>query len=139
MADKREADAGIANCHRGFKMKNIIKAVSLLAVFTALCTGCSRSIDMDKLRGGWVCTPENGEAIAVTITDEYFTQSSGNVTGEPLKYERTSDGIVVRNTDGKALITLNYNGDNDTVSYTVKNSDGSDLTLTFSREQSSEG
>ncbi len=120
-------------------MKNIFKAALFLAVITALCTGCSRSINMDKLRGGWTCAPENGEAITITITDEYFTQSSGNVTGEPLKYERASDGIVVRNTDGKALITLNYNEANDTVSYTVKNSDGSDLTLTFSREQSSEG
>lgn len=118
-------------------MKKTIKALILAASIAAVCTGCSRSIDMDKLKGSWTYTPENGSEIVITITDDYFTQSSGEVTGEQLKYERASDGIVVRNTDGKALFTLYYSGENDTVSYTVKNPDGDDLTLTFSRTQNS--
>lgn len=116
-------------------MKKTIKALFLAAAIAAVCTGCSRSIDMDKLTGNWTYTPEVGEPVVITITDGYFSQSSGGVTGEQLKYERASDGIVVRNTDGKALFTLYYNKDNDTVSYTVRNPDGSDLTLTFSRTQ----
>ena len=114
-------------------MKNTIKALLLAAVITALCTACSRSIDMDNLKGNWTYTPESGEPVVITITDEYFSQSSGGITGEPLKYERNSDGINVRNTDGKVLFTLYYNEEDDTVYYTVK-SDSGDFKLTFNRE-----
>lgn len=114
-------------------MKNTIKALLLAAVITALCTACSRSIDMDKLKGSWTYTPESGEAVVITITDEYFSQSSGGITGEPLKYERNSNGINVRNTDGKVLFTLYYNAEEDTVHYTVSTPDG-DLKLTFNRD-----
>ena len=113
-------------------MKNTIKALILAAVITALCTACSRSIDMDKLKGSWTYTPESGEPVVITITDESFTQSSGGVTGEPLKYERNSDGINVRSTDGRVLFTLYYNEADNTVFYTVNTPSG-DLKLTFSR------
>lgn len=113
-------------------MKKTIKALFLAAVVTALCTACSRSIDMDKLTGSWTYTPESGEPVVITITDRYFTQSSGGVTGEQLKYERNSDGINVRNTDGKVLFTLYYNAEDDTVFYTVNTPDG-DLKMTFTK------
>lgn len=116
-------------------MKKLIKTLALAAVITALCTGCSRSIDMDKLKGSWTYTPESGEPIVITITDDYFSQSSGGVTGEQLKYERNSDGINVRNTDGKVLFTLYYNEEDDTVYYTVKGSDGGDIKLTFTKNE----
>ena len=114
-------------------MKNTVKALFLAAVITALCTACSRSIDMDKLIGSWTYTTENGDSVVITITDEYFSQSSGGVIGTPLKYERNSDGINVRNTDGKVLFTLYYNAQDDTVYYTVK-SDSGDFKLTFNRD-----
>lgn len=116
-------------------MKKILKVVLFLAVIMTMCTACSRSIDVEKLKGGWEYIPETGSPIYITITDDHFMQSSASADGEPLKYERTSEGIIVRNTDGKALFTLYYNEGNDTVSYTVKNPDGSDLNLTFSRAQ----
>lgn len=114
-------------------MKNFFKAALLAAVITVLCTGCSRSIDMDKLKGSWTYAPEQGNPITITITDEYFTQSSGGVTGEPLKYERNSDGINVRNSDGKVLFTLYYSEEDGTIYYTVKDSDGGDLKFTFEK------
>ncbi len=119
-------------------MKKVIRrttAAVALAVITALCTACSRSIDMDKLKGSWTCTPEQGEPIVITITDEYFTQSSGGETGAQLKYERNPDGINVRNSDGKVLFTLYYSEKDNTVSYTVKDPGGEDLKLTFSRNE----
>lgn len=112
-------------------MKKIIIATMLAAV-TLLCTACSRSIDMEKLIGTWSCTPDGGEPITITITDESFTQSSGGVTGEPLKYERNSDGINVRGTDGKVLITFFYSEDG-TAYYTVKAPDGTDVKYIFTR------
>ena len=114
-------------------MKKIITAIMLTAV-TMLCTACSRSIDMEKLIGTWSCTPAGGEPITITITDDSFTQSSGGVTGEPLKYERNSDGINVRGTDGKVLITLYYSEDG-TAYYTVKSSDGTDVKYTFTKSE----
>ncbi len=116
-------------------MKNFFKALILAAVITALCAGCSRSIDMDKLNGSWTYTPESGEPVVITITDDYFSQSSGGVTGDQLKYERNSDGINVRNNDGKVLFTLYYNEEDNTVYYTVKSSDGSDIKLTFTKNE----
>ena len=116
---------------RRFHMKKTIIAIMLAAV-TLMCTACSRSIDMEKLIGTWSCTPDGGEHITITITDESFPQSSGGVPGEPLKYERNSDGINVRGTDGKVLITLYYSEDG-TVYYTVKASDGTDVKYTFTR------
>lgn len=119
-------------------MRKLLIIPALATVMTL--TACSRSIDMDKLRGGWEYVPEQGSALYIEITDDYFMQSAsaepdGEPTnGEKLKYERTTDGIVVRNTDGKALFTLYYDEDSDTVSYTVKNPDGSDLSLTFGRK-----
>lgn len=117
-------------------MKKLIIIPFLAAVM--LFTACSRTIDMNKLRGGWEYVPEQGSALYIEITDDYFVQSAGSpdgelVIGEKLKYERTADGIVVRNTDGKALFTLYYDEESDTVSYTLKNADGSDLALTFAR------
>lgn len=114
-------------------MKKIITAIMLAAV-TLLCTACSRSIDMEKLKGTWICTPDGGEPITITITDDSFTQSSVEAAGEPLKYERNSDGINVRGTDGKVLLTLYYSEDG-TVYYTVKSQDGADVKYTFTKSE----
>ena len=114
-------------------MKKLIMPLLLTAVL-ALCTACSRSIAGEKIIGSWTCTPENGEAIHVTITDRTFTQSSGGATGAELKYERTSDGLNVRNTDGKVLIKLTYNDADGTISYSVNGADGTEQTYVFSRD-----
>ena len=115
-------------------MKNFFKALALAAVITAVCTACSRSIDTAKIEGNWVCTTDSGEQIRVTLTDRTFTQSSGDTTGETLKYERTSDGVNVKSPDGKALLKLTYSEQDGTISYTVNGADGSELTYTFTRE-----
>lgn len=113
-------------------MKKIIMAAAAAAV-TLLCTACSRSIDMDKLKGSWSCTPDGGQPIVITIDDNSFTQSSGEEKGAALKYERTSDGINVRGTDGKVLITLYYDEDSGSAYYTVRDSSGADVKYVFTR------
>lgn len=112
-------------------MKRYI-CILLLAAATLAFTGCSRSIDIAKLTGSWSCT-DPAMPITITITGDTFTQSSGDITGEPLKYEREPDGLTVKNTDGRELIRLIYNEEDKTASYTVKDPDGNDMTLTFTR------
>lgn len=114
-------------------MKKFFKALALAAVITAVCTACSRSIDTAKIEGNWVCAMDSGD-IRITLTDRTFTQSSGEVTGETLKYERTSDGVNVKSPDGKALLKLTYSEQDGTISYTVNDADGSEHTYTFTRE-----
>ena len=110
-------------------MKKLFGALALSAVL--LLTACSRSISMDKIKGSWVCDID-GTAVTIEITDDRFIQSAGGQSGEPLKFERTGDGIIVRNTDGKQLIRVLYSEDHDQLSYTVQTADG-DATYDFSR------
>lgn len=114
-------------------MKKLIKAAVILAAAVML-TACSRSIDINTLLGTWEYSPEGGEKITITVTEDYFMQSSGGKDGQQLRYERTSDGLIIRNNDQKELIRLYYDENRDKISYTVKNSDGSDLTLSFNRK-----
>lgn len=111
-------------------MKKLLGAFALSAVL--LLTACSRSISMDKIKGSWVGEVD-GTAVTIEITDDRFIQSAGGQSGEPLKFERNSDGLTVKNTDGRALIRLIYNEQDGTVSYTVISADGTDYTLTFTR------
>ncbi len=115
-------------------MKKYISSIILAAAAALTLTACSRSISAEKLTGSWSCTAENGSVIHIELTDRTFTQSSGEATGDTLKYERTSEGANVRGTDGKVLIKLTYSEDDNTISYTVKNADGSDDTLVFTRD-----
>ena len=115
-------------------MKKLLKALAAAAVIAVTCTACSRSIDTAKIEGNWVCTTDSGEQLRVTLTDRTFTQSSGDTTGETLKYERTSDGVNVKSPDGKALLKLTYSEQDGTISYTVNGADGSEHVYTFTRE-----
>lgn len=115
-------------------MKKFFKALVLAAVVTVACTACRRSIDTSKIEGNWVCTTEDGTQLHVTLTDRTFTQSSGDATGETLKYERTSDGVNVKAPDGKVMLKLTYSEQDGTISYTVNAADGSEHAYTFSRE-----
>ena len=72
--------------------------------------------------------------IKSTLTDRTFTQSSGEATGETLKYERTSDGVNVKAPDGKSLLKLTFSEQDGTISYTLNGADGSEHTYTFTRE-----
>lgn len=110
-------------------MKKIIGAVALFAVL--LCTGCSHSIAMDKIKGNWTCDID-GTSVTIEITDDRFTQSAGENSGEPLKFERTSDGMIVRNTDGRELIQVHYSEEDDQLYYTVQTPQG-DTEYRFSR------
>lgn len=115
-------------------MRKFIKTLAAALVIMALCTACSRSIDAAKIEGNWVCTAEDGTLLRVTLTDRTFTQSSGEVTGETLKYERTPDGVNVKAPDGKDMLKLTYSDTDGTISYTVNDADGSEHTYTFTRE-----
>ena len=110
-------------------MKKYIGAFALCVIM--LFSGCSRSVAMDKIRGRWSCEID-GTAVTIEITDESFTQSAGDTTGEPLKFERNSDGIIVRNTDGRQLLEVHYSADDDQLYYTVQTAEG-DVTYHFSR------
>ena len=112
-------------------MRKLIKSLAAAAV---VCTACSRSIDTAKIEGNWVCTTEDGTQLRVTLTDRTFTQSSGEATGETLKYERTSDGVNVKAPDGKSLLKLTFSEQDGTISYTLNGADGSEHTYTFTRE-----
>ncbi len=110
-------------------MKKILGATALSALL--MMTACSRSISMDKIKGNWVCEID-GTEVTIEITDDRFIQSAGGQSGEPLKFERTKGGMIVRNTDGKQLIEVSYSEDSDQLSYTVQTPDG-DTTYDFSR------
>lgn len=109
-----------------------ISCVFILMVML-LCTACSSAIDTDKLLGTWSCT--TGEDITVTITKDTFTQASGDTVGEPLKYERNSDGLNIRNTDGKLLLRLYYSEENNSIYYDAYSEDGSEIRYTFSKAE----
>ena len=64
--------------------------------------------------------------------DDSFTQSAGEVSGEPLKFERNSSGIIVRNTDGRQLMQVNYSQEDDQLYYTIQTPEG-DSTYYFTR------
>lgn len=115
-------------------MKKLLKVLAVAAVIAVTCTACSRSIDTTKIEGNWVCTTEDGTQLRVTLTDRTFTQSSGDVTGETLKYERTSDGVNVKAPDGKTMLKLTYSEQDGTISYAVSGSDGAEHVYTFARE-----
>ena len=102
-------------------MRKLIKSLAAAAVVLMVCTACSRSIDTAKIEGNWVCTTEDGTQLRVTLTDRTFTQSSGEATGETLKY-------------GKSLLKLTFSEQDGTISYTVNGADGSEHTYTFTRE-----
>lgn len=110
-------------------MKKIIGAFALFGVI--MLTACSRSVSMDKLKGTW--TGEiDGKQVTIEITDDSFTQSADGVSGEALGFERSSDGLVVRNTDGRELLTVYYSEEDNTLSYTVQTPNG-DQTYTFTK------
>ncbi len=110
-------------------MKKIFGASALSAIL--LLTACSRYIDMDSIKDKW-SGEIDGVAVTIEITDDRFTQSAGEISGEPLKFERTSDGIIVCGTDGKELIEVHYNDTEDKLYYTVQTPDG-DMTYYFGR------
>ena len=110
-------------------MKKIIGAFALSAIL--MLTACSRSISMDKIKGSWKSQIDD-TPVSIVITDDSFTQSAGETAGEPLKFERNSNGIIVRNTDGKQLIQVNYSEEDDQLYYTVQTPEG-DSTYYFSR------
>ena len=115
-------------------MRKLIKSLAAAAVVLMVCTACIRSIDTAKIEGNWVCTTEDGTQLRVTLTDRTFTQSSGEATGETLKYERTSDGVNVKAPDGKSLLNFLFIDKECTLFYTVNGADGSEHTYTFTRE-----
>lgn len=110
-------------------MKKILSAAALSMIL--MLTACSRSISMDKIKGNWNCEID-GTPVTIEITDDRFTQSAGETSGEPLKFERNSGGIIVRNSDGKQLIEVHYDEENDQLYYTVQTPDG-DAEYRFSR------
>lgn len=110
-------------------MKKLLSAAALSMIL--MLTACSRSISMDKIKGNWSCEID-GAPVTIEITDDRFTQSAGDTAGEPLKFERNSGGIIVRNTDGKQLIEVHYDEDSDQLYYTVQ-TPGGDTEYRFSR------
>lgn len=110
-------------------MKRFIGAFALSAIL--MLTACSRSVSMDSIRGSWNCEID-GKQVTIEITDDSFTQSAGEVSGEPLKFERNSSGIIVRNTDGRQLMQVNYSQEDDQLYYTIQTLEG-DSTYYFTR------
>ncbi len=114
---------------RRYEMNRFIGAFALSAIL--MLTACSRSVSMDSIRGSWNCEID-GKQVTIEITDDSFTQSAGEVSGEPLKFERNSSGIVVRNSDGRQLMQVNYSQEDDQLYYTIQTPEG-DSTYYFTR------
>lgn len=115
-------------------MKKIVKALLLTMAVAVFCAACSGTVDTDRILGDWVCARPDGAQITIKITEDSFTQSSGGVTGEALKYERGTDSIDVRDTDGRVLLTV-YCEEDGSLSYTVFLSDGTEEKLVFTKAE----